>query len=102
MSGASRPYGMPGLSGNAGNLGNAQTARTAGLSRTAGTASTSPSSTTVSGWDFTVGQAVMHDRFGIGVITELREKGDSAKAIVDFTNAGTKQLLLKFARLKKI
>lgn len=54
------------------------------------------------GWDFTVGQAVMHHRFGRGVIRELTDKGDSAKAIVDFDNAGTKQLLLKFAKLQKI
>ena len=54
------------------------------------------------GWDFTVGQAVMHHRFGRGVIRELTDKGDSAKAIVDFDNAGTKQLLLKFAKLQQI
>ena len=73
----------------------------------AATPSTRPTATqaagsSVSGWDFTVGQAVMHHRFGRGIIKELTDKGDSAKAIVDFDNAGTKQLLLKFAKLQKI
>lgn len=52
--------------------------------------------------NFSVGDKVTHDRFGIGIITALEGNGGSAKATVDFNNAGTKQLLLKFARLKKI
>ena len=52
--------------------------------------------------DFSVGDKVSHDRFGLGVITALDGNGGSAKATVEFKNAGTKQLLLKFARLKKI
>lgn len=52
--------------------------------------------------DFSIGDKVSHDRFGLGVITALDGNGGSAKATVEFKNAGTKQLLLKFARLKKI
>ena len=50
----------------------------------------------------TVGTAVMHDRFGKGVIRKIEGTGESTKATVDFENAGTKQLLLKFAKLKTL
>ena len=64
-------------------------------------ASHSPIATAVD-LDFSIGDKVSHDRFGLGVITALDGNGGSAKATVEFKNAGTKQLLLKFARLKKI
>lgn len=64
-------------------------------------ASHSPIATAVN-LDFSIGDKVSHDRFGLGVITALDGNGGSAKATVEFKNAGTKQLLLKFARLKKI
>ena len=51
---------------------------------------------------FSVGDMVQHDRFGIGEILELTGTGDSLKAKVEFRNAGTKQLLLKFAKLNKV
>lgn len=43
---------------------------------------------------------VKHDRFGEGVVKHLEGIGDNAKAIVEFENAGRKNLLLKFAKLK--
>ncbi len=49
-----------------------------------------------------VGMKVEHARFGVGVVTALEGQADSAKASVEFRNAGTKQLLLKFAKLKKL
>ena len=49
-----------------------------------------------------VGMKVEHARFGVGMVTALEGQADSAKATVEFRNAGTKQLLLKFAKLKKI
>ena len=55
-----------------------------------------------SGYDFKVGDRVRHQRFGEGTVTDMTGAGDSAKAIVDFAYAGTKQLLLKFAKLEKI
>lgn len=47
-----------------------------------------------------VGSHVMHDRFGKGVVLDVHGSGDSTKATVEFENVGTKQLLLKFARLQ--
>lgn len=55
----------------------------------------------VGGGSFNVGDAVVHERFGDGVVTAIEGSGDSQKAIVNFTYSGTKQLLLKFAKLKK-
>lgn len=49
-----------------------------------------------------VGMRVAHERFGKGTIEALEGTGDSAKARVNFDNAGCKNLLLKFARLTVI
>ncbi|MCR4808332.1 MAG: UvrD-helicase domain-containing protein [Prevotella sp.] len=46
------------------------------------------------------GTVIEHQRFGIGTVVRLEGTGDNEKATVDFRNAGTKQLLLKFARYK--
>ena len=47
-----------------------------------------------------VGTRVRHDRFGEGVVVELEASDPSnAKAAVEFTHFGRKQLLLKFAKL---
>ena len=53
------------------------------------------------GESFSIGDAVIHERFGDGIVTAIEGSGDSTKAIVNFTYSGTKQLLLKFAKLKK-
>lgn len=47
----------------------------------------------------TVGNTVEHQRFGIGTVLALEGTGENAKATIEFENLGTKQLLLKFARL---
>lgn len=49
-----------------------------------------------------VGDSVQHERFGVGVILSMEGSGDNAKASVEFQNAGTKNLLLKFAKLRKL
>ncbi len=48
------------------------------------------------------GMVIEHQRFGVGTIVSLEGEGDNEKATVQFRNAGTKQLLLKFARFKVI
>lgn len=50
----------------------------------------------------TIGQQIEHQRFGIGKVVNVEGTGDNCKATVEFQNAGTKQLLLKFARFKII
>lgn len=46
-----------------------------------------------------VGSAVVHERFGRGVVQALEGSGIDAKATVLFENAGTKVLMLRFAKL---
>ena len=48
------------------------------------------------------GCTVEHQRFGVGTILKIEGNGENAKATVLFNNVGSKQLLLKFARLKVI
>lgn len=49
-----------------------------------------------------VGQIVVHDRFGRGVVKDLQGEPNDMKAIIYFDNAGEKKLLLNFAKLKII
>ena len=49
-----------------------------------------------------VGSKVEHDRFGRGVVARIDGQGIDAKATVNFQNAGTKILLLRFARLSVV
>ena len=48
------------------------------------------------------GAIVQHDRFGVGMVQSVEGAGENAKAVINFKNAGTKTLLLKFAKLKTI
>ena len=44
------------------------------------------------------GCKIEHQRFGVGEVLKLEGSGENAKATVAFAHAGTKQLLLKFAK----
>ena len=44
------------------------------------------------------GCRIEHQRFGIGTVLKIEGTGENMKATVEFQNAGTKQLLLKFAK----
>lgn len=44
------------------------------------------------------GNVIEHQRFGIGTVIKVEGTGENTKATVAFRNAGTKQLLLKFAK----
>lgn len=52
--------------------------------------------------DLTVGARVAHDRFGIGTVTAFEQTATDTKVTVRFEAAGTKTLLLKFAKLRLI
>jgi ATP-dependent DNA helicase UvrD/PcrA len=42
----------------------------------------------------------MHEKFGLGKVTDVVGAGDMQKATVQFEGNNIKQLMLKFARLK--
>ena len=48
------------------------------------------------------GCQIEHQRFGVGTVIKIEGTGENTKATVTFRNAGTKQLLLKFAKFKII
>ena len=61
-----------------------------------------PMATDPSPSDLREGAKIEHQRFGIGTVTRIEGSGENTKATVEFKNAGTKQLLLKFAKFKII
>ena len=61
-----------------------------------------PMATDPSPSDLHEGAKIEHQRFGIGTVTRIEGSGENTKATVEFKNAGTKQLLLKFAKFKII
>ena len=60
---------------------------------------TSSSSINSANSNLEVGQAVMHERFGKGIILNLEGVGADKKAEINFDVGGIKKLLLRFAKL---
>ena len=56
--------------------------------------------TTPNGTTYSIGQHVMHDTFGHGIILAIEGTMPNSKLKIQFDNLGIKQLLAKFARLK--
>jgi DNA helicase-2/ATP-dependent DNA helicase PcrA len=50
--------------------------------------------------DVRPGSRVMHEKFGLGKVTDVTGSGDMLKAEVHFEGNNVKQLMLKFAKLK--
>ena len=50
--------------------------------------------------DLHEGSTIEHQRFGVGEVVRIEGTGENTKATVQFRHAGTKQLLLKFAKFK--
>ena len=59
-----------------------------------------PMASDLSAGDLHEGARIEHMRFGVGTVVRIEGTGENTKATVEFTNAGTKQLLLKFAKFK--
>ena len=59
---------------------------------------TTTSSSVASTGSLSEGCRIEHQRFGIGTVLKIEGTGENMKATVEFQNAGTKQLLLKFAK----
>ena len=61
-----------------------------------------PMATDASPGDLREGVKIEHQRFGVGTVVKIEGTGENTKATVQFQHAGTKQLLLKFAKFKII
>lgn len=77
-----------------------ETSATSGMTRWESRGSTLASSKQSAAPTLAVGTVIEHQRFGIGTVVNVEGIGENEKATVDFENAGTKTLLLKFARYK--
>ena len=69
------------------------------LKKVAASTETTTSSSSI-GAGVKEGTMVEHSRFGIGTVLKVEGQGENCKATVAFQNVGTKQLLMKFAKLK--
>lgn len=54
------------------------------------------------GGGLAIGDSVKHERFGNGVIKSMEQTSTDTRICVDFEQSGEKNLLMKFAKLKKI
>ena len=52
--------------------------------------------------DLSVGDRVVHQRFGLGTVLEVRGAGGDAFVTVDFADAGKKNIMLNYAKLAKV
>jgi DNA helicase-2/ATP-dependent DNA helicase PcrA len=48
------------------------------------------------------GDRVMHERFGEGEVITVEGESPNTTALINFRTAGTKKLLLRFAKLTKL
>ncbi|MFN8210262.1 MAG: 3'-5' exonuclease [Bacteroidales bacterium] len=53
-------------------------------------------------YTFSEGDSVIHERFGSGVIISIEGEAPNSTALVEFEDHGSKKLLLRFAKLKKV
>lgn len=59
----------------------------------------SSSSETQKSYGLKIGDNITHTTFGNGKVLNIEGNGDNTKALINFENYGSKQLLLKYARL---
>ena len=71
---------------------------TASSSSVASAGSSASHASVASTGSLSEGCRIEHQRFGIGRVLKIEGTGENTKATVEFQNAGTKQLLLKFAK----
>ena len=50
----------------------------------------------------TIGDRVLHDKFGMGTVVATSGQNEKAEATIDFKSAGTKRLLLRYAPVEKL
>ena len=52
--------------------------------------------------DFRIGDRITHDRFGLGTVVDLQDKGPKSVITVDFGTDGVKRLMLAVAPIEKL
>jgi len=78
----------------------ARSEATAGPARNVQTRGSTQRTTSDNGWH--IGQNVMHDKFGRGIIINAEGSGTDARVQINFSHAGTKWLALSVAKLAPV
>jgi DNA helicase-2/ATP-dependent DNA helicase PcrA len=74
--------------------------RVRGTNNSGGSSDAIPSSGQGGDGELKVGVAVVHDRFGRGIVTAIEGSPPDTTATVDFVEYGSRKLLLRFAKLR--
>ena len=73
-----------------------------GLKSKPAAASAEPRSNGLSIQDFSIGDRVAHDQYGLGKVVDVQDKGHNSVLTVDFGSEGTKRLMLRLAPIEKL
>lgn len=52
--------------------------------------------------DFSIGDRITHDQYGMGKVLEVQDKGRNSVITVDFGSGGVKRLMLRVAPIEKL
>lgn len=52
--------------------------------------------------DFSLGDKITHDQYGIGIVVDIQDKGRNSILTVDFDSVGVKRLMLRIAPIKRL
>ena len=95
-------YGSRGSSSRNGRVTTRRSATNSSSTSHAGRASVQPKSNGLSIQDFSLGDRVAHDQYGLGKVVDIQDKGHNSVLTVDFGSEGTKRLMLRLAPIEKL
>ena len=95
-------YGSRGSSSRNGRVTTRRSTTSSSSTSHAGRASAQPKSNGLSIQDFSLGDRVAHDQYGLGKVVDIQDKGHNSVLTVDFGSEGTKRLMLRLAPIEKL
>ncbi|WLT09974.1 UvrD-helicase domain-containing protein [Bifidobacterium asteroides] len=95
-------YGSRGSSSRNGRVTTRRSTTSPSSTSHAGKASVQPKSNGLSIQDFSLGDRVAHDQYGLGKVVDIQDKGHNSVLTVDFGSEGTKRLMLRLAPIEKL
>lgn len=95
-------YGSRSSSSRSGRVTTRHSTASSSSSAHTGRASGQPKSNGLSIQDFSLGDRVAHDQYGLGKVVDIQDKGHNSVLTVDFGSEGTKRLMLRLAPIEKL
>ena len=95
-------YGSRSSSSRSGRVTTRHSTASSSSSARTGRASGQPKSNGLSIQDFSLGDRVAHDQYGLGKVVDIQDKGHNSVLTVDFGSEGTKRLMLRLAPIEKL